>query len=183
MRDSCGSSYDKLDKYFNIHSDHCVLATLLDARIKLSFYEDEKNPDQSLQNVAEAKRQLENVFQIYQPRWGHAAQPEAADTSDYGPMAKRKRVSAANNEIKLYLDALPFASLKSNPLEWWRSNRETLPILSRMARDYLGIQSSSVASERAFSGARQTCTDNRASLGTGTVRATQCLKSWSKLHE
>lgn len=109
------------------------------------------------------------------------------DDDNYGPLKKKVRMGAGDatavNEIKLYLEALPMASTKADPLEWWNANKDILPILSSIAKDYLAVQSSSVASERAFSSARQTCTDNRACLSTESMQATQCLKSWGKMFD
>jgi hypothetical protein len=47
-----------------------------------------------------------------------------------------------------------------------------------MARDYLAIQASSVASERAFSSDGNMITDTRCRLVPKTIRVAQCLRSW-----
>ena len=52
------------------------------------------------------------------------------------------------------------------------------PVLSSMARDYLMIQATSVASERAFSIAGNTITKTRNRLLAETARACLCVKSW-----
>ncbi|KIJ25800.1 hypothetical protein M422DRAFT_88439, partial [Sphaerobolus stellatus SS14] len=52
--------------------------------------------------------------------------------------------------------------------------------LSRMARDYLAIQGSAVASERTFSSAGITGTDRRNRLLPETFEALQILKSGYK---
>ncbi|KIJ37042.1 hypothetical protein M422DRAFT_178454, partial [Sphaerobolus stellatus SS14] len=54
------------------------------------------------------------------------------------------------------------------------------PTLSRMARDYLAIQGSAVASERTFSSAGITGTDQRNRLLPETFEALQILKSGYK---
>jgi len=51
-------------------------------------------------------------------------------------------------------------------------------ILSQIARDYLSIQATSVASEQAFSVAGHTLTAMRNRLHPETARATLCVKSW-----
>ncbi|PSS37302.1 hypothetical protein PHLCEN_2v854, partial [Hermanssonia centrifuga] len=51
------------------------------------------------------------------------------------------------------------------------------PVLSRIARDYLAIQGSAVASERAFSSGGRTGTALRNHLASATFEALQILKS------
>ncbi|KAG0205301.1 hypothetical protein BGX28_003055 [Mortierella sp. GBA30] len=41
------------------------------------------------------------------------------------------------------------------PLEWWSMNKEKLPTVARLARKYLSLSASSVASERMFSYAKK----------------------------
>src|SRR6266480_4918257 len=53
----------------------------------------------------------------------------------------------------------------------------TISYLACIARDYLAIPASSVASEYAFSSSRNMITNKRSSLAPKTVRAAQCLKS------
>lgn len=59
---------------------------------------------------------------------------------------------AIADEITTYF-LLPVARENKNPLDWWKSKLENFPILSIIARKYLGIPSTSVASERLFSDA------------------------------
>jgi len=47
------------------------------------------------------------------------------------------------------------------PLDWWYAQRKEYPILSLIARDYLTVQATSVASEQSFSIAGQTITSQR----------------------
>ena len=47
-----------------------------------------------------------------------------------------------------------------------------------MAIDIFSIPAMSSEPERVFSGAKNTLSDNRASMGMDTIQATQCLKSW-----
>ncbi|CAG8505723.1 11003_t:CDS:1 [Dentiscutata heterogama] len=67
---------------------------------------------------------------------------------------------------------------KDNRLSCWKSLSKRFPIHSNMARDYLSIQPSSVASERAFSRAGFTVTHNRANLSEKTVSSTILMCSW-----
>jgi len=51
-----------------------------------------------------------------------------------------------------------------NLLGWWKDKEKYFPVLSRMARDILSIQASTVASESAFSQARLQLGDYRVSM-------------------
>jgi hypothetical protein len=70
-----------------------------------------------------------------------------------------------------------------DPMEWWRDNRTTFPVMARLARKYLGIPATSVASERMFSYSGNIATDKRNRLKDDTVSdlvfchyAAKCLK-------
>ena len=61
-------------------------------------------------------------------------------------------------------------------LAFWKVNQFHYPILSAMAKDYLTIQASSVAAERAFSSGGDLVTADRCRLGGDTIEKTQFLK-------
>lgn len=42
------------------------------------------------------------------------------------------------NEVETYLQQPP-ASIRTDPLQWWKTNENTYPQLAKMARDYLAI--------------------------------------------
>lgn len=64
-----------------------------------------------------------------------------------------------------------------DPLRWWKDETR-FPTLAAMARDHLGIQASSAASERAFSKAKLVITDHRTRMKVDTVRMLMCVESW-----
>ena len=80
------------------------------------------------------------------------------------------------DEFERYL-AIPLED-HVDPLLWWQVQREEFLILSQIARDYLCIQATSVASEQAFSVAGQTISPLRNRVDAETARVTLCLKSW-----
>jgi hypothetical protein len=57
-----------------------------------------------------------------------------------------------------------------------RQSIQNYPILSEMAKDYLTIQASSVASKRAFSSGTESDSADRCKLGGDTIEKTQFLK-------
>jgi len=63
-------------------------------------------------------------------------------------------------------------------LLWWQAHSSEFPIISEMARDFLTIQATSVASKQAFSVAGNTITKTRNRLLPETARACLCMKSW-----
>ncbi len=67
-------------------------------------------------------------------------------------------------------------------LKWWhiQVHSSQYPVLSKLARDYLAIQGSAVASERAFSSGGRTGTALRNQLAGKTFEALQILKSGYK---
>ncbi|GES98504.1 zinc finger BED domain-containing protein 1-like [Rhizophagus clarus] len=71
--------------------------------------------------------------------------------------------SAIADEITTYF-LLPVARENKNPLDWWKSKQEIFPVLSIIARKYLEIPATSVASERLFSNAGNHITAKRSLL-------------------
>lgn len=65
-------------------------------------------------------------------------------------------------------------------LKWWKNNAERFPILSVMAKWFLTIQASSVASESAFSTSGRVLTPDRASMKPETLKALMLCESWLK---
>jgi hypothetical protein len=63
-------------------------------------------------------------------------------------------------------------------LGWWKRRAEKFPILSSMARDFLAIPLSTVASESAFSCGGRILGDTRSSLTPNMLQALVCAKDW-----
>ena len=64
-------------------------------------------------------------------------------------------------------------------LGWWSRRSDAFPTLSKMVRDVLAIQASSVASEAAFSAARFQIGDHRHSLAEDSLETTVLFRDWS----
>ena len=82
---------------------------------------------------------------------------------------------AEDDEINTYF-LLPIVRENKNPLNWWKAKQEIFPILSIIARKYLGIPATSVASERLFSDAGNHITAKRTSLDPGLLGQMVFLK-------
>jgi hAT family C-terminal dimerisation region len=75
----------------------------------------------------------------------------------------------------------PFCSLPDVAvIWWWKDHSIVYPTLTRMARDFLAIPSSSTASERQFSSAQHIGTDFRNRLSPTMFEAMQMLKGGYK---
>ena len=53
-------------------------------------------------------------------------------------------------EIKNYFQ-LPVSNINESPLKWWKTEEAKFSLLAKMAKKYLCVSATSVASERAFS--------------------------------
>lgn len=72
--------------------------------------------------------------------------------------------SPMEKEMDLY-STLPVLPDKSDdPLIWWKQNEAIFPHLAKIARKYLCVQATSVASERVFSAAANIVTKKRNKL-------------------
>lgn len=84
--------------------------------------------------------------------------------ADFDRLVKtRKEIdikAAAILEVRSYL-AEDLINRKENPLNWWKTRTAIYPHLAKLAKKYLCIIATSVASERIFSTAGQVITDRR----------------------
>ena len=58
-----------------------------------------------------------------------------------------------------------------DPLKWWKENRELMPRLSQIAKQFFGIPATSVPSERLFSKAGELLSARRSTLKDSHVDA------------
>lgn len=69
---------------------------------------------------------------------------------------------------------------KLDVIAWWKGNQNEFPVLSKIAKDFLTIQPTSVPLEELFSESGLLITEKRSNLNEDTVKACMCLKSWNK---
>lgn len=77
---------------------------------------------------------------------------------------KRKMVDKEHDEVKSYLRARKKLGTEKEPLSWWKLHSEESPALSKLAKKYLSICATSVASERLFSISKNIVNPKRTSL-------------------
>ena len=179
--------YQKLADYCPILDESSQISSLLDPRVKLSAFKDDIETNKAKDLILG----LNGYFST------------SASTSDSTTVSANEIINARNyfrklrncnnnnnnntstsstanvniqGELNRYL-AMPLED-QIDPLIWWQAQQQGFPILSKIARDYLCIQATSIASEQAFSIAGQIISPLRNRLESETARATLCLKSW-----
>ncbi|KAH9673290.1 BED-type domain-containing protein [Citrus sinensis] len=146
-----------------------------------------------------AKKQLVHEYEVKyssNANWGvngsASSEGAAADDSimvdlDLDEMADEwesfRNQNSQNNhfktEFELYLEesTLPSTS-QFDILSWWKNNQGKYPILAKIARDFLAIPVSTVASESAFSTGGRHLSPHRSRLQPSTVEALVCTQNW-----
>ncbi|CAN0857886.1 Putative AC transposase [Linum grandiflorum] len=92
---------------------------------------------------------------------------------------KRSRTTLVTTELDHYLaDDLHPRSSNFDILNWWSVNGAKYPTLQQIARDFLAVPITSVASESAFSTGGRLLDPHRSRLHHSTVEAMMCARSW-----
>jgi hypothetical protein len=163
--DAAKAAFAKLNKYYDISSELCTIATVLDPRLKLNFYKAD------LETSAEDPKQILSYVKSFYDRdygihEGASRNPSPTKKPDIFQSIYKTPVTSTNrSEFDIYIsEAVVDNYPKFKVLDYWKINSERFSNLSRMARDYLAVPGTSTPSERAFSGGRQLITDFRCSL-------------------
>jgi hypothetical protein len=167
----------------NLYNSSAYLALVLDPRYKTQILPN--NIDESM-----LKQVLMDEFNNYQ-----SLERLSDNENDTTIGNKRKSIGLIDqmlqkkkksnnlqkhNEVDEYL-ITPIEPSNINPCEWWKSHQLHYPLLSKIARDYVGIPSTSVPSEQAFSKSGELINKKRNRLGDSAIEACMCLNSWIKL--
>ena len=90
--------------------------------------------------------------------------------------------TTAVDDFNAFVSSEPTSPEGLTPLEWWckPEQRQKFPRLSRMAITILSIPAESAETERAFSGARRTCSWDRLSLRCSSIEKIECIGSWMR---
>ena len=142
--------YNSLFEYWDRPSKICLLATLLDPRLKeMSFASDEIRND----TIRECREQL---HQLTQPPTEEHTTSSNSTTLSFNNMFANvifgTQRSSSLDELDYYLDfrRTPVALRNSDPLLWWRQQQTQFPILSKLTQKYLDISATSVPCEYFF---------------------------------
>ncbi|XP_052299982.1 zinc finger BED domain-containing protein RICESLEEPER 2-like isoform X1 [Citrus sinensis] len=90
----------------------------------------------------------------------------------------------SKSELEFYLEECTLPSTSQfDILSWWKNNQGKYPILAKIARDFLAIPVSTVASESAFSTGGRHLSHHRSRLHPSTVEALVCTQNWFWLEQ
>jgi hAT family C-terminal dimerisation region len=168
-------NFNTIRVHYNISSELCTIATVLDPRLKLDFYKDgSENGGENPTDIREYVKLFYNSTYVT-PEPGLHCQP--ATKKRKLVVFRRKTSSTSTSELDTYLDE-PLIDGGHNfaLLEYWRVHSTRFPNLSRMARDYLAVPGTSTPSERVFSAGRQLITDFRCRLKAETITACMLIR-------
>ena len=101
------------------------------------------------------------------------------EIDDYFIELEKEKQLAAKGELERYLDEFSEKfTLEFDILAWCKVNSVRFPTLSKVAKDVLAIQSSTVASESAFSTGGRTLDRFRSSITPITAEVLICCQDW-----
>ena len=177
LHNSTVAALEKITRYYNVTSDCYTVCTVLDPRLGLKYYN--LAQDRGNENTSVIFDAVNDVYQkCYAPDPSAIAEP-VVRIDEYDPFPAENIIEDELKSFTQRTDRLKGEN--ADILAWWKSQSETYPNLSKMARDYLAIPATSTSSERLFSSGKHLITDSRNSLCAETIQACQCLKSWNKL--
>jgi hypothetical protein len=153
------------------------MASILDPRIKIE-------PFDSLE-AADLKDKLQHEFLCLkieaQQTQVQEAEPVVQSVAPSFFTFGKSRRSRAKDEVEQYL-AIDIIPLEDDPLQWWKQHEDSLTLLARLAKKYLAVSTSSVASERLFSDCGITMDKRRTCLSPNTFGRLVFLRRNRKLY-
>ncbi|KAK2470914.1 hypothetical protein H9L39_17145 [Fusarium oxysporum f. sp. albedinis] len=185
------TAWAKLADYYEATEDSPVYsaATVLNPSLKWAYME--KTWEDKNEWIEKAKARVEQLWsKTYKPttpspilRQSVAPEPTAIRPNGYKIWMKEQKATILNmddDEYEAYCRE-PVMMI-SDPLKWWLelAQRRRFPNLSLMAIDILSIPPMSAETERLFSKARLTVTDQRGSMNIETLNLLECLRSWDR---
>lgn len=181
----------EIDNRFDTSSEHLQAATVLDCRFKnvIASRQDEIKVHSFIEQLLVGK----GAGQDHEPMATPSSDELNVATDEEGTslfdamftnLRKKKATETAagntlNEQIKNQLQqycSTPVDGKHADPLEYWRRNESTFPLLAKAAKDLMGIQATNTSSERTNSVGGNIITDSRHSLSRGNAETL----IWSK---
>ena len=161
---------DLLRQYSDPEIDQLLsVCSFLDPRFKKRLSEDATNiVKNELMGLEEVENCEESSRSTLEPPCKRSAFSRILGESPEKRATQKSMLEMVNQETDRYLQ-MPIIDIDQSPLEWWRREESQFPLLSRLARKYLCICATSVASERVFSAAGHIVSNLRRCLKPGKV--------------
>ncbi|KAF7827215.1 putative AC transposase [Senna tora] len=203
IKDMATKMLSKFDKYWGVASIVMAVAVILDPRYKLKvveYYFPRIYKDQSSHYIEEVRNIMNELLQEYQANHNtsessshisaSASASESAlnldgdkgidEESGMANLVQFLHSSSSSSTVKFELDRyFEEANLPWSPdfdiLNWWKINGITYPTLQAIARDFLAIPVSTVASESTFSTSGRVVSPHRSSLEDDILEALMSL--------
>lgn len=169
-------------RFKNVEKMHILaISTILDPRFKKIYFTDALSCAKAIAdvteilnsnfeslsadsiNIVETDKSNEGIWHFHQ---------QFVDESNQ----RMPRQTGIDEALKQYLRE-PLSDRKSNPYQYWLTRSSAWPELSNLALRYLSVVATSVPSERLFSSANNTLTDNRNRLDPERLSKLLFLKS------
>ena len=192
----------KFDKYWGLINGMMAIGAVLDPRFKmtlLNYFFPLIYGDDAPKELERVKKICQDLVDEYQAR-DMSILPASSDSSastltdvshatkstwkcDYFQFVKQNASTAiVKSELTCYLEE-PVLIDESNAenfdiLGWWKQNGLKYPTLQKIARDFLAILISTVASESAFSTGGRVLSTQRSRLNEDTLEALMCTHDW-----
>jgi len=173
------SGLQHFEKYYNIMdgNDTYFIATVLHPKYKGSWLAKqlgEPGPDV----VKHIQNTLENSYPADENQPPVSSQYDGNDLETLMSL-EMNELNTTRSDIEEYFCSKPVAApsqTKFDVLQWWKNNEAYYPRMSKVAREYLAIPSSSVSVERLFSTGRDVVGIRRYSMHAETLRMIMSLK-------
>jgi hypothetical protein len=200
IRNMAGDMIVKFDKYWGLINGVMAIGAVLDPRYKmqlLNYFFPLIYGSDSSKELQKVKKMCEDLIFEYQASDNMVSSECSASTLDCPSVEKQaweqgymKYVmeNASTNgksEFVSYLEDGILVNKENNELlkdfdilGWWKQNGVKYPTLQKIARDFLAIPISTVASESAFSTSGRVVTPQRSRLKEDTLEALMCSQNW-----
>ncbi|KAL1338034.1 hypothetical protein AAHE18_10G181600 [Arachis hypogaea] len=185
------SMITKFEKYWGVINIVMAIGTLLDPRYKMYllnfFFRKIYGETEACVIIGQVKRVVQDLALEYATKGrerDQAAQLDMPPPPSISSSSKGRNEESAfidtKSELDYYLEESPVPQTEHDfdILNWWKSNGAKFPTLQAIARDFLAIPISTVASESLFSTGGRFVTPHRSRLRPDTLEALMCNQDW-----
>jgi len=172
----------KIQFYYNKTNNAYYIATILDPRFKLGYFEDEKDKDSV--KSADVKKIFVSVYETYLANSKGEKEPEPKKLKKISahfqfPISTTSTRKGEYLEVQQYL-VEPQIPGDNCILKYWKENEKKFPTLAKIAKDYLCIPTTSAPVERLFSKSGRILSWDRSRMTATTARERLTTAAWEK---